>query len=217
MRFMFIKLVSFAAAMTVVVLAGGAHAASGDQQLARLESLQPAIPQYVLGAGDHVRVTVYGEDDLSGEYAVDGNGDIALPLIGDVKAAGLSAPALQMAIENAYGSGYLNSPRVAVEVVTYRPFTIIGQVTRPGQYAYVNGMTVVNAVAMAGGYTPQASESFVYIRHEGDTKDVRVAADQAEFVRPGDVVRVESTIFWDAVSVASPISALLGALRYGIP
>ena len=90
------------------------RAEAQEQRLARLETLQPAIPQYILGSGDKVRVTIYGEDDLSGEYAVDGNGYISLPLIGDVRASGLSAPALQMAIANAYGNGYLNEPRVSV-------------------------------------------------------------------------------------------------------
>jgi polysaccharide export outer membrane protein len=197
--------------------AAAPRAYAQEQQLARLETLQPNIPQYLLGSGDKVRVTVYGEDDLSGEYAVDGNGYISLPLIGDVKAAGLSAPALQIAIANAYGNGYINEPRVSVEVTTYRPFTIIGQVERPGQYSYVNGMNVVNAVAMAGGYTPQASESYVYIRHEGDTREERVDADQDVQVRPGDTVYVKRTAFWDLMSVATPITAILGAARYGIP
>ena len=188
-----------------------------EQQLARLETLQPNIPEYLLGSGDKVRVTVYGEDDLSGEYAVDGNGYISMPLIGDVKAAGLSGPALQMAVANAYGNGYLNEPRVSVEVTTYRPFTIIGQVQRPGQYSYVNGMSVVTAVAMAGGYTDQASEGSVYIRHEGDTKEAAVDADQNVQVRPGDTIYVKRTAFWDLMSVATPITAILGAARYGIP
>lgn len=203
--------------MLAAFAAATPHAQAQEQRLARLETLQPSIPQYILGSGDKVRVTVYGEDDLSGEYAVDGNGYISLPLIGDVRAAGLSAPALQMAIANAYGNGYVNEPRVSVEVTTYRPFTIIGQVQRPGQYSYVNGMNVVNAVAMAGGYTPQAEESSVYIRHEGDTKQTRVDADQNVQVRPGDTVYVERTPFWDLMSIATPVTAILGAARYGIP
>jgi protein involved in polysaccharide export with SLBB domain len=210
------RLIAVSTAVLFVALSA-AGASAEETQLARLESLQPAIPQYILGSGDKVRVTVYGEDDLSGEYAVDGNGYIALPLVGDVKAAGLSAPQLQTAVENAYGNGYLNEPRVAVEVTTYRPFTIIGQVERPGQYSYVNGMSVVNAVAMAGGYTPEASEDVVYIRHEGDTKQTRVDTDQNIQVRPGDVVYVERTTFWSLMSVATPITAILGAARYGIP
>jgi polysaccharide biosynthesis/export protein len=214
MRIYLARAAAFAA---IVAVLSPAAAGAQEQRLARLESLQSAIPQYILGSGDHVRVTVYGETDLSGEYAIDGNGYIALPLVGDVKAAGLSAPQLQTAVENAYGSGYLNEPRVAVEVTTYRPFTIIGQVTRPGQYSYVNGMSIVNAVAMAGGYTPQASEDFVYIRHEGDTKETRVDTDQDVQVRPGDVVYVKRTAFWDLMSIATPVTAILGAARYGIP
>jgi protein involved in polysaccharide export with SLBB domain len=203
--------------MLAAFAAAAPHAQAQEQRLARLESLQPSIPQYVLGSGDKVRVTVYGEDDLSGEYAVDGNGYISLPLVGDVKAAGLSAPALQMAVANAYGNGYVNEPRVSVEVTTYRPFTIIGQVERPGQYSYVNGMNVVNAVAMAGGYTPQAEENSVYIRHEGDTKESEVDAEADVQVRPGDTVYVRRTAFWSLMSIATPVTAILGAARYGIP
>lgn len=203
--------------MLAAFAAAAPRAQAQEQRLARLETLQPSIPQYVLGSGDKVRVTVYGEDDLSGEYAVDGNGYISLPLIGDVKAAGLSAPALQMAVANAYGNGYVNEPRVSVEVTTYRPFTIIGQVERPGQYSYVNGMNVVNAVAMAGGFTPQAQESTVYIRHEGDAKEIRVDADQDVQVHPGDTVYVERSAFWALMSIATPVTAILGAARYGIP
>jgi len=201
----------------LAAFAAAAPRAEAQERLARLETPATAVPQYVLGAGDHVRVTVYGETDLSGEYAVDGNGDVALPLVGDVKAAGLSAPELQSAIADAYSGGYLNDPRVAVEVTTYRPFTIIGQVERPGQYSYVDGMSVVNAVAMAGGYTPQAEESTVYIRHEGDTKSERVDADTDISVRPGDVVYVDRTTFWDLMAIATPVTAILGAARYGIP
>jgi protein involved in polysaccharide export with SLBB domain len=207
-----------AAAIAVAFFAAGAQAQSDDAPLQRLASVQPqASYQYVLGSGDKVRVTVFGEDDLTGEYAVDGSGFVALPLVGEVKAAGLTGPALQAAIENAYANGYLNSPRVAVEVTTYRPFTIIGQVTRPGQYPYQNGMTVENAVAVAGGYTPQAADTYVYVRRLGEAKETRMAIDQTAQIHPGDVVRVDQTGFWTLMSVASPITAVLGAARYGLP
>lgn len=220
MRSILQKAASFAAAaIAVAFFAAGAQAQSDDAPMQRLASVQqPATAyQYVLGTGDKVRVTVFGEDDLTGEYAIDGSGFVALPLVGQVKAAGLSGPALQTAIETAYSNGYVNNPRVAVEVTTYRPFYIIGQVARPGQYPYVNGMTVVNAVAVAGGYTQQASEAYVYVRKLGEKDEVRVAADESVQIHPGDVVRVTQTAFWDIMQVASPITALLGAARYGVP
>ncbi len=203
--------------LLAALAAAGPRAEAQEQRLARLETLQPNLPQYILGSGDRVRVTVDGKDDLSGEYAVDGNGYIALPRIGDVQAAGLSARALQTEIADAYGNGSVNAPRVAVDVTASRPFTIIGQVARPGEYSYVNGMNIVNAVAMAGGFTPQASEGHVYIRHEGDSREIRVDTDEDVRVRPGDTVYVERTAFWDIMSVATPVTAILGAARYGIP
>lgn len=214
-----------AALAATTLVASSVQAETPDQQrMARLDQSQPAYrqaasaaPQYLLGTGDKVRVTVYGEDDLSGEYAVDGNGMIAMPLIGDVRASGLSAPQLQAAVENAYGNGYLNNPRVAVEVTTYRPFTVIGQVTRPGQYPYASGMTADNAVALAGGFTSQAEEGYVYVRHEGQTKEVKLAADGTTQIQPGDVIRVEPSVFWNLMSVATPLTAILGTARYGLP
>ncbi|HEY5347100.1 MAG TPA: SLBB domain-containing protein, partial [Rhizomicrobium sp.] len=104
----------------------------------------------------------------------------------------------------------------SVEVITYRPFYIIGAVNRPGQYPYVNNMNALNAVALAGGFTEQAKESVVYVRREGSTVETRLPADQSTVIHPGDVVRVDTTLFWDAVSVISPISGLsaIAATRY---
>ena len=123
------------------------------------------------GPGDKIRVTVFGESDLSGEYQVDGSGMVRLPLIGTLRAAGYTAPALEQAIAAALADGYLKYPRVNVEIATYRPFYIIGAVNRPGQYPYVDHMNALNAVALAGGFTDQAVESTLYIRHEGSTKE----------------------------------------------
>jgi len=168
---------------------------------------------YVLGTGDKLRVSVFNEEDLSGDFEIDASGYVRLPLIGQTKAAGLTAHALETNIEQALSEGYLIGPRVAVEITNYRPFYIIGQVNKPGQYPYVNGMTALNAVAMAGGYTSQAVESYIYVRHEGETREERVAVDRTAFVRPGDVVRVTDTTFWSVMSILSPLTAL-GRLAY---
>ena len=114
-----------------------------------------ANPDYVLGPGDKVKLTVYNETDLSGDFTIDGSGFLRLPLIGQLRAAGYTSPQLEAAIGGAYAQGYLKSPRVSLEVTAYRPFYIIGAVNRPGEYAYVNHMTALNAVALAGGYPEQ--------------------------------------------------------------
>ncbi|ABS63518.1 polysaccharide export protein [Parvibaculum lavamentivorans DS-1] len=149
---------------------------------------------YKLGSGDRLRVIVFGEPDLSGEFDVSGSGRAALPLIGQVQAEGLTLSTFEDAVEQKLQEGYLTSPRVSVEVLNYRPFYIYGEVGEPGQYPYTSGLTVLNAVAVAGGYTYRANQSRVYItRGTGD--EVEYPASQAVKVLPGDVVRVPERFF----------------------
>jgi protein involved in polysaccharide export with SLBB domain len=162
---------------------------------------------YVLGSGDKVHVSVYGEDDLSGEYQVDGSGMVRLPLIGTIQAGGSTAPALGITIAGALAQGYLKNPKVNVEITTYRPFYIIGAVNHPGEFPYVANMTALDAVALGGGFTDKAKESTVYVRHEGNTHEEELPASQVTRIFPGDVVRVKSTIFWDAMDAFAPIAA----------
>ena len=161
---------------------------------------------YILGAGDKVRVNVFGEEDLSGEYQVDGSGMVRLPLIGTIRAGGSTAPALGLAISGAMSQGYLKNPRVNVEITAYRPFYVIGAVNRPGTYPYVSNMTALDAVALGGGFTDKASQGIVYVRHEGSTREEEMALNQLTHVFPGDVVRVKSSFFWDAIDALSPIA-----------
>jgi polysaccharide export outer membrane protein len=147
---------------------------------------------YILGPGDKLHVRVFGEDDLSGEYQIDGSGLVRLPLIGTLRAAGYTAPILENTIAGALAQGYLKSPRVNVEITTYRPFYIIGAVNRPGEYPYVDNMSALNAVAFGGGFTEQARESTVY---------EAVPASQVTRIWPGDVVRVKTTFFWEALNI----------------
>ena len=149
---------------------------------------------YELGSGDRLRVIVFGEHNLSGEFDVGGSGVVALPLIGQVRANGLTLSAFEDAVEAKLQDGYLTNPRVSVEVMNYRPFYIYGEVSEPGQYPYTSGMTVLNAVAVAGGYTYRANQGKVYItRGEGD--EVEYPASQAVKVLPGDVLRVPERFF----------------------
>jgi polysaccharide export outer membrane protein len=172
----------------------------------RPSSANSVEESYRLGTGDKLRVIVFGEDDLGGEFQVDGNGHISLPLLGDVTAAGETASGLEQVIADRLADGYLRSPRVSVSVSTYRPFYVIGEVSKPGEYAYVNGMSALNAVALAGGYTPKANESVIYIRRNGSSREEKVPADQMTRIWPGDVVRVPITLFWSFMSVAGPLA-----------
>jgi polysaccharide export outer membrane protein len=150
---------------------------------------------YVLGIGDHIRLTVYGEDDLSGEYEVNSTGMMALPLIGAIKAAGTTLREFEEAVRVKLKAGYLNDPRVSVQVANYRPFFILGEVSKPGSYPYVNGMTVLNAVALAGGYTYRADDGGVTIVHATDAQKKEQRAREDDIVMPGDIVRVPERLF----------------------
>ena len=111
----------------------------------------PALGDYRLAPADKVRIEVFGEPALGGDFALDGRGRITLPLVGEIQASGLSAPQLQAAVADALGQGYLNQPRVAAQVLTYRPFYILGEGNRPGEYPYASDLTALQAVATAQG------------------------------------------------------------------
>ena len=156
-----------------------------------------AVPDsaYKLDAGDKLRVIVFGEMDLGGEYEVDGSGFVRLPLIGQLRAGGLAVNEFEDSMKAALEKGYLRDARVSVEVINYRPFYILGQVNRPGEYPYVNGMSVLNAVALAGGYTYRANESSVYIRRRGAMEESLAPVDQRTRVNPGDIITVRERFF----------------------
>ncbi len=213
---------TFSAALVAGFLLAGSSATFADQSDGlRQDATETVVvhapaynSEYKLGAGDKVRVTVYNEDDLSGEFQVDGSGYVRLPLIGQIRAAGHSAYQLEGDVEAALDDGYVKNPRVNVEVTTYRPFYIIGQVNRPGQYPYVSNMSALDAIGLAGGFTDRAVESTVYIRHEGETKEHDVPPDETIKIRPGDVVRVDQTVFWSVAGVIAPVLSPVASLAY---
>lgn len=161
--------------------------------------LSPAWAQgtdiYRLGPGDEIRVMVYGHTDLSGEFEVDGMGRVSLPLIREVNAEGLTPRELEQAITDKLKPDFLKNPKVSVDVLNYRPFYIFGEVKKPGSYAYVNGMTVVNAIALAGGYTYRAKENNVLIIRAKDVDREKNSADHDTIVLPGDVIEVPERFF----------------------
>jgi len=161
-----------------------------------MPSVGPQDENYRLGSGDKLRMIVYGENDLGGEYLIDGAGDVQLPLLGQMKAAGMTIHDFEGSIGNKFvAEGYLKDPRVSVEVENYRPFYIMGEVRAPGQYPYVNGMNALNAVALAGGYTYRANDSTIYVRRNGSSKEEKDPADQTTKINPGDIIRVDERIF----------------------
>jgi polysaccharide export outer membrane protein len=150
---------------------------------------------HTLGPSDKVRIRVYGESDITGEYEVDNNGFISVPLAGRVKAAGLTTRQLERAVAAALSKGLLRDPRVNVEIATYRPFYILGEVKRAGEYPYKSGLTVLDAVASAGGYTYRANESKVVIRRAGSNVEETFPLNAPVPVFPGDNIRIPERFF----------------------
>lgn len=148
---------------------------------------------YRLGSGDRVKVIVFGEEDLSGEFELDGGGAFSMPLIGTVRALDQSPRQLEQTIASKLLDGYLRNPRVSIEVLNYRPFYIIGEVNNPGSYPYRVGMTILNAAALAGGFTFRADEDDIEVSRGGEGEP-RVMAPET-IVQPGDVIRVNERLF----------------------
>lgn len=187
----------------VMFLSGGvspAFAQSAAPQAVTQSALPSAVAPdtagYILGAGDKVRLTVYNEDTLSGQYEVDGSGNLSIQLIGTIAAAGRSVPeVIRLISDRLKEGGYMLNPSVAMEVLNYRPFYVIGEVKDPGKYAYVSDMTVLNAVALAGGYTYRAKKDKVLIVRASDPAKKEAVAAPGDHVGPGDIIRVPERFF----------------------
>jgi len=176
-------------------VASVSNGTSGTQTAAASTAATPTDESYVLGGGDKIRLSVFGENDLGGEFEIDGSGVVRLPLIGQVKAAGMTVHQFEDKLISMFEEGYLKDPRVSVEVINYRPFYIIGEVNKPGQYPYVSDMNALNAIALAGGYTAKADKSEVYIQRTGTNGEKDYPSNETTKIRPGDVVRIPERFF----------------------
>ncbi|MGF7155678.1 polysaccharide biosynthesis/export family protein [Novosphingobium gossypii] len=162
---------------------------AGSERLPEL-ALASSDASYSLGSGDKLRITVYGEEKLTGEYLVDGTGAIAFPLVGAIQAKGLTAPALADRLSSALSKGYLDNPSVAIDVLNFRPYYILGEVSKPGEYPFVEGLTIFSAVAKAEGFTYRADARRVYIRHKDGNTESLYRLDGVTPVQPGDTIRI---------------------------
>jgi polysaccharide export outer membrane protein len=150
---------------------------------------------YHLDAGDKLRVVVYGQEGLTNSYAIDAGGSITMPLIGSVPARGRTTAGLAGEIAARLRNGYIREPSVAVEIESYRPFFILGEVAAPGQYPYVPNMTVESAVAIAGGFSPRAKRDMVTVTHTDAGGAMRAVVPLGTPVSPGDTVFVAERWF----------------------
>jgi polysaccharide export outer membrane protein len=181
----------------LILSVSGAITSLPANALAQAQPVSPAsaAESYVLGSNDRVRLKVYGEPDIAGEYEVDNNGNVSIPLAGHIRAAGLTTRQLERAIASALSKGIVRDPRVNVEVALYRPYYILGEVKKGGEYPYRLGLTVMDAVASAGGFTYRANENKVYLRRSGAGAEEVYALDAPVPVFPGDNIRIPERYF----------------------
>jgi polysaccharide export outer membrane protein len=145
---------------------------------------------YRLDAGDRLRVVVFGQEGLTNTYAIDAGGSITMPLIGSVPARGRTPTGLAAQIAAKLRHGYIREPSVSVEIESYRPFFILGEVAAPGQYPYVPNMSVESAVAIAGGFSPRARRDSAMLTHYDGSNTIRMAVPLGAGVGPGDTVLI---------------------------
>jgi polysaccharide export outer membrane protein len=145
---------------------------------------------YKLGPGDKIKIVVYQDQTLSGEFSISSAGSISFPLIGQITATDLTINQLCAVISKKLGDGYIIDPQVSGEVTVYRPFYILGEVNRPGEYPYASGLTAIKSIATAGGFTYRANHHIIYMRRSGEMAERRVKLTEDFYVEPGDIIRV---------------------------
>jgi polysaccharide export outer membrane protein len=180
-----------------LLTAAGLGAGFTDPASAQVQTRASGSPadNYVLGPNDRIRLKVYGEPDIAGEYEIDSTGQVSIPLAGHIKAAGLTTRELERSISSALSKGIVRDPRVNVEIALYRPYYILGEVKKGGEYPYRLGLTVMDAIASAGGFTYRANENKVYLRRAGQNAEEIYALDAPVLVFPGDNIRIPERYF----------------------
>jgi len=155
-----------------------------------------SLSTYKLAAGDVITITVFGEEDLTkAKTRLTDAGTISYPVLGEIDVLGKTVGELEKSIADGLRGRYLVNPRVSVTIDEYRPFFINGQVGKPGSYPYQPGLTVSKAVTIAGGFTERASQSKIYLVHEGDRSGKRTKVDLYDLIHPGDTITVEESFF----------------------
>lgn len=157
--------------------------------------LQDVNQAYLLRPGETVKIITYGEEPLTGEFNIGADGNLSFPLIGSIKAAGVTPADLGHAITAALANGYLAKPMVNVEVKNYRPIYVLGEVNKPGEYPYTADMTVLAAIAKADGFTYRAQQKRVFIKRAEQPNEVKTILSSNTPIFPGDVVRVTERYF----------------------
>jgi protein involved in polysaccharide export with SLBB domain len=189
----FVAICSVSIGLFASACGGGSAPPATPAELQQLQQEAAAPPR--LHAGEKIRVTVYGENSLSGEYQIDRSGFASMPLAGAVKAEGLTQHELEEALEQRFKSGYLKDPKVTVSIIEFRPFYILGEVEKPGSYPYSTGLNVMSAIATAGGTTYRANQSSVLIQHPGENELRSYDTTRPIPILPGDIIQIPRRYF----------------------
>lgn len=178
-------------------LAGCAGGPPPEAETAPISSAAGAnsFADYRLGIADKVRIIVYNEENLSGEFSVKANGTLSLPMIGSVNAVDRTVEAVQSEVQARLADGFLVNPSVTMEVVGFRPFYILGEVNKPGEYPYSVNLTVLKAVATAQGFTYRAQKKRIFIKRQGEDQERELTLSANTTVNPGDTIRVAERSF----------------------
>jgi protein involved in polysaccharide export with SLBB domain len=191
-----LRAIALGLTMMFAATAGVAQGAGLEGQNAAVaQASSRDIPEYRLGVADKVRVNVFGEQALTGEFLVGSNGKISLPLLGEVQAQGMTIAQFQEEVATALRQGYIKEPKVSAEVLSYRPFYILGEVNKPGEYPFTNNLTVLNAVATAEGFTYRANKKMVYIKRSDGNVEQGYPLTTSTQVAPGDTIRIGERYF----------------------
>jgi polysaccharide export outer membrane protein len=201
-------------AIMLLLLVAGCSALTADQG-AEIGATPASPPELRLAAGDKVRVIVFGEDKLSGEYQIDNSGGLSLPLAGTIPAAGLTKVELEESLTKKLKGAYLRDPKVTVDVTSFRPFYVLGEVSKPGEYPYRSGLNVLSAIAIAVDAvsaisgkrmnyeyidTPRAGDHICYI---SDLSKITQHYPRWSLTKTLDSILVEVCAAWSRRTVAS--------------
>jgi len=191
------QLLSCMAALTLACsgFAFSANLSAQDSPANVLPPTQTVDSGYKLGPLDKVRINIFNQEELSGEYQLDGNGQFSMPLIGAVDANGLTAAELEALLVSRYKPDYLVNPRIFIQVGNYRPYYLMGEVATKGAFPYQPGLTYLEAIANAGGFTYRAKDNYVYVIRGDDPEQEEIKLSIDEEVQPGDIIRVAERLF----------------------
>lgn len=149
---------------------------------------------YRLGTGDKLKITVFGEENLSGPAEVSAQGTVALPLAGEIPARGQTLGQFRDTVTRKLANGFLKNPKVTIEIANYRPIYVHGEVKNGGEFQFKSGLNLRDAIAMAGGYTYRADQNVIYISRDGQP-EAALSLSGNVTVLPGDNIRIPERFF----------------------